>query len=451
MLHMKIRSAAAAAALFAAVLAAHPAFAKIFDPETFTLKNGMQVVVISNHRAPVVKQMVWYKVGAADEAAGETGIAHFLEHLMFKGTKTVPQGAFSASVARNGGQENAFTSYDYTAYHQTIAKDRLEMVMRMEADRMTNLVITPEQVAPERQVVLEERRMRVDNNPSSQLSEQVNAALYLNYPYRRPVIGWEHEIKALDIDRILAFYKRYYAPNNAILVVEGDVTAAELKPLAEKYFGVIPRGPEIHRSRTTEPPARADVEVALAHERVTQPRWSKTYLAPSYHYGETKHAYALQVLSDILGGGPSSRLYKALVMGEGGGIAHSAGAFYGPDDIGPSTFGFYASPKEGVSFEQVAAAIRAEIAKLLKDGVTDKEVRDVVERLKNNLAFARDEFGTAAQVFGRTLATGGTVEDVEAWGDRIAAVTPDDVMAAAKLVLHGAHGVTSELRIKPQS
>jgi len=290
-----------------AMSAAAPAFAKIFDPDTFTLDNGMQVVLITNHRAPVVRHMVWYKVGAADEAPGETGIAHLLEHLMFKGTTNYGPGVFSGQVARNGGQENAFTSYDYTAYHQTIARDRLEMVMKMEADRMTNLVINEQQVAPERNVVLEERRSRTDNNPSAQLHEQVSAALYLNYPYRRPIIGWEHEIKALDVDRILAFYKRYYAPNNAVLVVEGDVTMDELKPLAEKYYGAIPRGPEITRTRTTEPPATADRRVILENERVTQPSWSRRYLAPSYRYGDTEHAYALQVLSEIIGGGASSR------------------------------------------------------------------------------------------------------------------------------------------------
>lgn len=425
------------------------AAAKIFDPKTFTLDNGMQVVVITNKRAPVVQHMVWYKVGAADEAPGETGIAHLLEHLMFKGTKTMAPGAFSAAIARNGGQENAFTSYDYTAYHQTIAKDRLEMVMKMEADRMTNLVITAAQVVPERDVVLEERRSRVDNNPRSQLSEQVNAALYLNYPYRRPIIGWEHEIKALDVDRILAFYKRYYAPNNAVLVVEGDVSLDELKPLAEKYYGAIPRGPDIVRDRTTEPPARADRRVSLAHERVTQPSWSRTFIAPSYHYGETKHAYALQVLSDILGGGASSRLHKSLVLEQG--IAHSAGAFYSANDIGPSTFGFYASPKEGVSFDKIEAAIGAEIAKLLADGVTDDEVRFVIQRLENDLVLTRDNFGTAARIFGQALTTGNTVEDVEAWDQRMAAVTAADVMAAARYVLDGGFSVTAELRIKPQS
>lgn len=423
--------------------------AQIFNPETFMLDNGMQVVVISNHRAPVVRHMVWYKVGAADEAPGETGIAHLLEHLMFKGTKTSAPGVFSAAIARNGGQENAFTSYDYTAYHQTIARDRLEMVMRMEADRMTNLVITAEQVVPERDVVLEERRSRTDNNPSAQLREQVNAALYLNYPYRRPIIGWEHEIRALDVDRIRAFYKRYYAPNNAILVVEGDVTVAELKPLAEKYYGAIPSGPDIARERTTEPPARADRRVILKHDRVTQESWSRQYIAPSYRYGESVHAYALQVLAEIVGGGPSSRLHKKLVLDDA--IALSAGAFYDADDLGPATFGFYASPKNGVAMDKIEKTVMAEMERILTGGVTAGEVDGAIERMRNNAVFARDDFGTAARVFGSTLTSGGSVDEVENWLHRIEEVTVEDVSAAAKHVLEGTHHVTAELLAKPQS
>ncbi len=429
--------------------AAPPAFAKIFDPDTFMLDNGMQVVLITNHRAPVVRHMVWYKVGAADEAPGETGIAHLLEHLMFKGTRNFGPGVFSGQVARNGGQENAFTSYDYTAYHQTIAKDRLEMAMKMEADRMTNLLISEEQVAPERNVVLEERRSRVDNNPSAQLREQVSAAMYLNYPYRRPIIGWEHEIKALDVDRILAFYKRYYAPNNAVLIVEGDVTMAELKPLAEKYYGAIPKGPEITRTRTTEPPATADRRVVLEHERVTQPSWTRRYLAPSYRYGATEHAYALQVLSEIIGGGASSRLHKRLVLDDT--IALSAGAFYDADDLGPAVFGFYAVPKPGVTMDRIETTVMDEVRKILKDGITEKELSGAIERMRNNAVFARDDFGTAARVFGSTLATGGTVDEVENWLDVIGKVTVADVAAAARNVLDGTHHVTAELLSKPQS
>lgn len=439
----------AALALLVVVLAAQSARAQIFDPDTFMLENGMQVVVISNDRAPVVRHMVWYKVGSADEAPGESGIAHLLEHLMFKGTTNYGPGVFSSQVARNGGQENAFTSFDYTAYHQTIARDRLAMVMKMEADRMTNLVISEQQVAPERNVVLEERRSRVDNNPSMQLREQVSAAMYLNYPYRRPVIGWEHEIRALDVGRILAFYKRYYAPNNAVLIVEGDVTVEELKPLAEKYYGAIPRGPEIERIRTTEPPASADRRIVLEHERVTQPSWSRRYLAPSYRYGESEHAYALQVLSEIIGGGASSRLHKRLVLDDA--IALSAGAFYGADDLGPATFGFYAAPKPGVPMDKIEATVMAEVAKVLKDGITEKELTGAVARMRDNAVLARDDFGTAARVFGSTLTTGGTVGEVENWLERIDDVTVESVSVAAEYVLDGTHHVTAELLAKPRS
>ena len=449
MVQKSSKSVLAVGLLLAVVLTATSVRAQLFAPETFTLDNGMQVVLISNHRAPVVRQMVWYKVGAADEAPGDSGIAHLLEHLMFKGTKRFGPGVFSAQVARNGGQENAFTSYDYTAYHQTIAKDRLEMVMEMEADRMTHLLITPEQVAPERQVVMEERRSRVDNNPGSQLSEQVNATLYLNYPYRRPIIGWEHEILALDVDRILAFYKRYYAPNNAVLIVEGDVTLDELKPLAEKYYGAIPRGPKIIRVRADEPPAGADRRVTLESERVTQPSWTRIYLAPSEHYGATEHTYALQVLSEILGGGASSRLHNRLVLTDA--IAFSAGSYFNPDDIGPATFGFYATPKAGVAMDKIETTVAEEIAGVVKDGVTQAEVDGAIERLRNNAVFAKDNFGTASRIFGATLTSGGSIADVENWVRDIEAVTPQAIANAARLVLGGTHSVTAELLAKPQS
>ena len=219
----------------------------VFNPESSTLANGMRVVVIRNHRVPVVTHMVWYGVGAADEGPGESGIAHFLEHLMFKGTKRRAPGEFSRILARNGGQENAFTSSDYTAYFQTVAVDRLEMVMEMEADRMTNQVLTEKGVETEKAVVLEERRSRTDNNPGGLLAEQVDAALYLNHPYRRPVIGWAHEIEALNLKQVMAFYKKWYNPSNAILVVGGDITLEKLKPLAERYYGSIPAHPPTPR------------------------------------------------------------------------------------------------------------------------------------------------------------------------------------------------------------
>ncbi len=210
-----------------------PSRAGVFKPQLFKLANGLKVVVVSNHRAPLVTQLVMYKVGAMDEPPGQTGIAHFLEHLMFKGTKNLSPGEFSKIVARNGGKENAFTGRDYTGYHQSFASDRLEIMMQIESDRMSNLILTQQDIEPERQVVLEERNTRVENNPSALLSEEVNAAFYLNHPYRRPVIGWRHEIESISQSDLLTFYDKWYAPNNAILVIAGDVNAPYVLRLAK--------------------------------------------------------------------------------------------------------------------------------------------------------------------------------------------------------------------------
>ena len=421
----------------------HSSLAGVFNPETFTLKNGMQVVLVKNHRVPVVTHMVWYKVGSADEGPGETGIAHFLEHLMFKGTKTRKPGEFSAIVARNGGQENAFTSTDYTAYYQTIAKERLELVMEMEADRMTNLVITDQEVEPERLVVLEERRSRIDNRPGSILSEHINSALYLNHPYRNPVIGWEHDIKGLTINRILAFYKKWYAPNNAILVVAGDVTLNVLKPLAEKYYGNIPRRPKVIKTDIQEPIQRAARRVELEDKRVRQPVWRRAFLAPTLQWGEASHVYALEVLSDILGGGASSRLYRQLVAKNK--IAVSSGAYYTNTYKGPGRFIFYASPRGQVSLDTLENAVEAEIEQIVNNGVTADEVNRAKRRLVAEAIYARDSLNTGARTLGAALAAGLTVEDIEQWPDRISAVTPQQVHAAAKVQFNKNYSVTGLL------
>jgi len=422
---------------------ANTASAGVFNPDTFTLNNGMQVVVVKNHRVPVVTHMVWYRVGSADEGPGESGIAHFLEHLMFKGTKKRKPGEFSKILARNGGQENAFTSSDYTAYFQTVAADRLEMVMEMEADRMTNLVLSAEAVDTEKKVVLEERRSRTDNNPSGILAEQVNAALYLNYPYRRPVIGWAHEIEALSLEGVMAFYKKWYAPENAILVVAGDITVEKLRPLAEKYYAAIPRGPGVNRLRPTEPPQQVTRRVTLKDSRVRQPSWSRTFLAPSYLSGAIEHAYALQVLADIFGGGASSRLNRALVVDDK--IAVSAGSDYGASDRGPSSFSLHASPRPGVDMAELEKRVEGELAKLLKDGVTASEVERAKKRMQAKAVYARDSQSAGARTLGAALAIGMAVEDVESWPDRIGAVTVDAVNKAARAVLKEGRSVTSLL------
>jgi len=418
-------------------------FAKVFSPSTFKLANGMTVVVIENHRVPVVTHMVWYRVGAADEGPGETGIAHFLEHLMFKGTRTLKPGQFSETVARNGGQENAFTSSDYTAYYQTIAVDRLPTVMKMEADRMSNLVITDREVEPERQVVLEERRSRIGNQPESILGEQINAALYLNYPYRTPVIGWEHDIKALDINRILAFYKRWYAPNNAILVVAGDITAEQLKPLAEKYYGPIPAQPPVQRIRADEPPQPAARRVTMTDKRVRQPSWQRSYLAPSLLWGDRQQHDPLEVLANMLGGGASSRLYRSLVIDQK--LAVSAGAYYSADGRGPGRFTIYASPRQGVSMDALESAIDAEIRQISEKGVQQSDVERAIERMQAEADYARDSLSGGARAMGSALAAGLTIDDVESWPDRIAKVDAQKVQAAARSTLKLNHSVTGLL------
>jgi len=420
----------------------------VFHPKVFTLDNGLMVVVIQNDRAPIVTHMVWYKVGAADEVQGRSGIAHFLEHLMFKGTDKVKPGEFSAIVGRIGGRENAFTTYDYTGYFQNVSADNLETVMRLEADRMANLRLTDAQVESEREVVREERRMRTDNSPEGILYEQAHAALFQNSPYGRPVIGWDHEIKELNRADAIAFYHRYYAPNNAVLIVAGDVTVEKVKALAEKYYGPIPRRDVPVRARPQEPEQKAARRVELRDPRVREPRWGRTYVAPSYNAGQKQYAYALQILAEIMGGGPTSRLYKSLVVERP--IATSVGAGYDGTAFDLGSFYFYVSPRQGTDVAAAEAAMQGEIAKLLKDGVSADEVKRAIERMQSAAIFARDDLSTGARVIGSALATGRTVADVETWPDHIAAVTVDEVNAAARLVLDERQSVTSVLLPAPR-
>ncbi|WP_119167209.1 M16 family metallopeptidase [Algihabitans albus] len=427
-----------------------PAAAQVFEPETFTLDNGLQVVVVENRRAPIVTHMLWYKVGSADEPRGQSGIAHFLEHLMFKGTDSLAPGEFSDIVARNGGRENAFTSLDYTAYFQTVAKDRLELMMRNEADRMHNLVLSDEVVVPERDVVLEERSSRTDNDPSSQLWEMVRANLYLHHPYGTPVIGWQQEIEALDTEDALAFYDRWYAPNNAVLVISGDVTVEEVRPLAERYYGVVPHKPVPERIRVQEPQQWAGRRVELSSPRVGQPSVSVAYLAPSFRTSRLaempERPYALQVLSEVLGGS-TGRLYRSLVIEQG--LAAGAGNSYDGSSLDGTHYTFWASPRPGVEVEAVETALRAEIEAALDEGVTADEVREATTRLTAQAIYARDSVGAAPRIIGAALATGSTIEDLEDWPNRIAAVTAEQVTQALRDLIDPARSVTGILRSEP--
>lgn len=425
-------------------LTVHPAAAELYGARGATLANGMQVVAIPNHRAPVVSHMVWYRAGAADEPPGKSGIAHFLEHLMFKGTPKYPDGMMDEVVARNGGDQNAFTSYDFTAYFQNIAVDRLPLVMEIEADRMRNLVLDPKDVDTERDVIIEERRMRVDNQPAAILDERLDAALWLTNRYGIPIIGWEHEMKGLTREDALAFYHRFYAPENAILVVSGDITLDRLLPLAEKYYGVIPRSGEANpRQRPALLAAPAHVAVSYADARVRQPRWWRKWIAPSYNAGDRADVYALSVFEQIVGGGATSKLYRALVVERK--VAASVSVSYDPAAVSYGTFRIGLNPSPGVAPEAAAQALEEELAKLLNGGISDADVAKAKDRILAGLVFAKDSALGAAQGVGYLLAVGVPLAEIESLPERLAAVTADQVRAAARRLFDTAASGTATL------
>jgi zinc protease len=410
----------------------------------FVLPNGLEVVVIPDHRAPVVTHMLWYKVGSADETPGKSGLAHFLEHLMFKGTAKNPSGRFSQVVATIGGQENAFTSSDYTGYFQRVPRDKLKSMMEFEADRMTGLVLTDEVVRPELAVVLEEQNSRVANNPAARLGEQMEAALYLNHPYGRPVIGWRHEIEQLTREDALAFYRRFYTPNNAILVIAGDVTTEQVRALAEETYGKVPRVAEVEpRRRPQEPVQQAPRTVTLADARVTQPSVTRYYVVPSSTTARSGDSEALDVLAHILGRGTNSRLYQALVIGKG--IAVNSGASYDGTALDATRLSVYGTPKPDTSVQQIEEAIDAVLAEVLDKGITTEELERAKSRMIADATYANDNQRTMAQWYGGALATGASVDDVRAWPDRIRAVTADGVRDAARRWLDKGRSVTGYL------
>lgn len=410
----------------------------------FKLDNGLDVVVIPDARTPVVTHMIWYKNGSADDPIGKSGIAHFLEHLMFKGTKNHPQGEFSNLVAELGGQENAFTSYDYTAYFQRIGKEHLGTLMQFEADRMTNLVLTDEVVTPERDVVLEERRMRTDNDPSAQLDEAVQAALFAHHPYGTPIIGWNHEIETLDRTDALAYYDRFYTPENAILIVAGDIDAEEVAGLARETYGKIPaRAEPPRRNRTKEPPHRAHRLVSLSDEKVEQPAHERVFLVPSYKTAAPGEAEALETLAHMLGGGATSALYETLVVDEK--FAVGAGAYYLGSAVDDTRLWVYATPAPGVSLAELDAAIDRVIRRFIDHPIDEAHLERARTRLVADAIYAQDSQASLARWYGEALATGLTIADVEAWPARMEAVTPADVTAAARKWLDKRRAVTGFL------
>lgn len=443
---MNVPAAARAFLLCAALLLCAPGAAALDMPraETFTLGNGLQVVVITDRRAPVVTHQLWFRVGAADDPVGQSGMAHFFEHLMFKGTRRIAPGEFSRTIARNGGDDNAATNWDWTYYYERIARDRLELVMRMEADRMRNLQFSDATFASERDVIVEERRQRIDNSPGAVLGERMRTMLYPHHPYGTPVIGWLHEMQGLDRAHALQFYRTWYAPNNAILVVAGDIDAAELRPLAQRHYGSLqPTRNLPARAWLRDPPDAGPMRVTHRDEKVRQPSFSRTYRSISYGTDEGRQAHALDVAIEILGGSETSRLYRALVEDQH--LAVSSWASASTSGLGGGAVSVGGTPVEGVELDRLEAATDAVIAAFLRDGPTDAELARAKSSLAASAIYARDSQESLATMYGSSLAQGESIDDIVNWANNIEAVTRDEVMAMARRTLDLSHSVTGYL------
>ncbi len=411
---------------------------KVFNAKSYVLDNGLQIVVVENDRAPVLTHMVWYRVGAADEPAGKSGIAHFLEHLLFKGQNhpelgTLEPGEFSRKIRALGGEDNAFTSQDYTAYFQSIASEHLETVMTMEAGRMRGLTPPVEEVISENNVIQEERLQRTDSDPRAQMSEQLYEALFPNHPYSIPIIGWMHEIKNLTWDDAKRFYDQYYAPNNAILVVSGDVTGEEVLEIAQRTYGLVEQADTPPRLRTQSPPFIAKTTVTLEHETIGEPIIQRLYRVPSYRQNKD-HSLALQVLEEIISGGPTSRLYKSLVTDQK--LATEIGLSYSSASWDDATLSIVATAQNASQIDIVQTAIDAELKKVIENGITKTELNEAIERMQAEAIYARDSLSGPAMIIGYNLITGSSLDDIEYWPSHIAQVTRQQVQDVATLYLN---------------
>jgi len=429
--------------LMALTLLIRPVMAQ--EISSYSLENGMDVIVIEDHRAPVVVQMVWYRAGSADEPAGVSGIAHFLEHLLFKATDDLAAGELSDTVAANGGSDNAFTSYDYTAYFQRIAADRLELVMKMEADRMRDLRLTVDDIATERDVILEERNTRTENSPDALFGEQRRAAQFMNHRYGIPIIGWKHEMQQLSLEDALAFYRRFYAPNNAILVVAGDVQPDQVLTLAKKYYGPLaPTADLPKRSRPTEPPQLAERRLTFVDERIAQPYVIRTYLAPERNSGDQKQAAALTMLADLLGGSAQTSVLGRKLQFETSKAVYTS-AYYGGQSLDETTFGLVIVPSQGVGLAEGEALLDQAIGEFIKEGVDADQLERIKMQIRASLVYQQDNVQAMAHEYGSALTQGLTIQDVKDWPKVLQQVTAEDVIKAAELLLDKNRAVTGWL------
>jgi zinc protease len=427
------RRALALSLLIVPLLTAAPAFAdapKVFERR---LDNGLKILVKPDHRAPILTTQVWYKVGASYEYGGITGVSHILEHMMFKGTQTRGPGEFSRIIAENGGEENAFTGSDYTAYYQNLANDRLEVSFALEADRMRNLALDPAQFAKELEVVKEERRMRTDDDPQSLTYEHFDATAFLASPYGNPVIGWPGDLEQLTAEDLRTWYRLWYAPNNATLVVAGDVDPDQVFALAEQYFGPL-------KAETVAPPkTRAEPEqLGERRIRVKAPA-QEPYLLMGYKTpaiadaAEDWEPFALEVLASVLDGGSSARLTRELVRGSQ--IAASTGASYSATSRLPGLFLFDGVPAKGHDIAALEQALRAQIERLAQEPVAPAELERIRTQLIAGKIFAKDSVFAQAMELGQLESVGLPWTLADQYVDRLSAVTPEQVQAVARKYL----------------
>ena len=417
---------------------------KLFNAKQFKLKNGLQVIVIENSRAPVVSQMIWYNVGSIDEKFGKSGLAHFLEHLMFKGTKKYPSGYYSKYISKNGGTENAFTSFDYTAYYQIVPTEHLEKIVELEADRMTNLTLTDEQVETEKKVILEERYQRIDSKPSAILDESIRKSLFPNHTYGTPIIGWEHEIKALTIDDVRKFYNDYYNPKNAILIFSGDVSLKKAKEYSEKYFGKIKVKNQItiNRIKLNDPVLRTNIRINYDDENVKQKIWKRSFKTSSYKES-IKNGIALDLGLKILTGGSTSILYRELV--EKKKLVSSIGGYYQGMSRDKATVNFYAIPNENVEISNLEKQIYEIMKKSVVNGITEDRFTLQKKKYAHESIYLRDSIFQPAQIVGEALSIGIALEEIESWDEFLNEITIDDVKNELKKFIKNNNYVTGLL------
>jgi zinc protease len=415
------------------------------EPHESLLSNGMKVLLVEMPKAPVATVQVWYKVGSRNEVMGRAGLSHMLEHMMFKGTAKYPKGSFSRLIRKNGGMDNAFTSQDFTAYFENLAADRVQLALEMEADRMQGLILDQNELKTEREVVKEERRLRTEDDPQGALVEALFAQAYLSHPYHWPVIGWFGDLDAMTLDDLQRHYDTYYSPNNATLVVVGDIKAEQLLPTIKHLFEPIPRGPEPKPVATMEAEQKGERRFLLKREAQV-PFVMMGYRVPNY---TSEDSYALDVLESILSHGKSSRLYQSLVYDQK--LSLAVGAEYGLMQTDPGLFYFYALVSPGQKVEVVEEALHKEIKRLQSEAPTEQELQRAKNQVEAARIFEQDSNFRHAMLLGQAESVGAGWRKVDQFLERIRAVTAKDVQrVAGQYLLEDSRTVGSLIPVTPK-